>query len=187
MKKNGHDVIEARDGKEALEKMSQPDTLKMAVLDWMMPGMDGLDVVREIRARPSGTPPYLILLTSKGGQADIITGLEAGADDYLSKPFDAGELMARIGVGIRMLNIQNRLAKKILELSRALDHIKTLQGIIPICSFCKKIRDDQGYWDQVENYISQHSDARFSHSFCPECMDKHYPDICEDGEKIPEE
>ena len=157
----------------------------MAILDWMMPKMDGLTVLRKIRARPSENPPYIILLTGKGERSDIVTGLDAGANDYLGKPFDEDELMARISVGIRMLEIQNRLVAKVQELSLALEHIKILQGIIPICSFCKKIRNDQGYWEQVENYISDHSQALFSHSFCPECMKKHYPDIWEENEKIP--
>lgn len=186
LQKTGHEVIETADGQEALERMSQPEAPKMAILDWMMPRMDGLTVVREIRARADNNPPYIILLTTKGERKDIITGLDAGADDYLRKPFDPGELKARIGVGIRMLETQQALTTKVEELSRALEHIQTLQGIIPICSFCKKIRDDQGYWAQVENYISQHSEARFSHSFCPECMKKHYPDLWDENEEIPE-
>ena len=185
LKNNGYDIIEAEDGQEALEEMSRPGAPNMAILDWMMPKMDGLTVLRKIRARPSENPPYIILLTGKGERSDIVTGLDAGANDYLGKPFDEDELMARISVGIRMLEIQNRLVAKVQELSLALEHIKILQGIIPICSFCKKIRNDQGYWEQVENYISDHSQALFSHSFCPECMKKHYPDIWEENEKIP--
>jgi YesN/AraC family two-component response regulator len=121
------------------------------------------------------------MLTSKGGKDDVIAGLEAGADDYLAKPFNSGELRARVQVGRRMVEMQERLATQVRELREALDHIKTLQGILPICMFCKKIRDDKGYWDQVEAYVSRHSGAQFSHSICPDCMKEHYPDSYENG------
>lgn len=109
----------------------------------------------------------------------IIEGLQAGADDYLVKPWDPGELRARIEVGCRMLNLQGRLAEKIRELQEALDQVRTLEGILPICSHCKKIRDDRNYWRQVEEYVASHSEAKFSHSICPECMRKYYPDFAE--------
>ena len=119
--------------------------------------------------------PYIIILTIKGEKVDIITGLEAGANDYLAKPFDPGELHARVEVGRRMVEMQDTLASKIGELRRALDQIKTLRGIIPICASCKKIRDDNGYWKQVEVYIRDHSEAEFSHGICPECVKELYP------------
>mgnify|MGYP000369887611 CR=1 FL=1 len=140
--------------------------------------MDGIEVIRRIRAQATPLPFYIIILTGKGEKGDIITGLEAGADDYLSKPFDAGELKARLRVGRRMLDIQKKPAARITELSQALQHIKVLQGILPICSYCKKIRDDKGYWSQVEIYISQHSQADFSHGICPDCKKKYFPELC---------
>ena len=120
-------------------------------------------------------------LTTKGEKADIVAGLEAGANDYLPKPYDPGELHARIDVGRRLIEMQDILLGKIEELSAALDHIKTLQGILPICSFCKKIRDDKGYWSQVESYIAKHTDAQFSHGLCPECLKTHYPEFAKNG------
>ena len=98
-------------------------------------------------------------------------GLDAGADDYLAKPFDRNELRARVQVGVRVVELQRHLAEHIKELETALSQVKQLQGILPICSYCKKIRDDQNYWQRVESYISDHSEAEFSHSICPSCYE----------------
>jgi phosphoserine phosphatase RsbU/P len=174
--KQGHDVMATVDGAEAWQAMQQPDAPRLAILDWMMPHLEGLEVCRRIRALQTDQPPYIIMLTGRGEKDDIIAGLEAGADDYLSKPFDAGELRARVNVGRRVVDAQAALAGSIAELRDALDHIRTLQGILPICSFCKNIRDDQGYWRRVDAYISTHAGVRFSHSVCPDCMKTHYPD-----------
>jgi phosphoserine phosphatase RsbU/P len=184
LKKSGHEVVETANGLEAWEMFQKPDAPRLVILDWMMPLMDGFEVLRRIRTRETtGTAdaaterPYIIMLTTRSEKTDVIAGLNIGADDYLAKPFDAGELRARVEAGRRLLEMQEQLAEQIRQLRQALDHIKTLQGILPICSFCKKIRDDQGYWNQVEAYISLHSDALFSHSICPECMNEHYPEL----------
>jgi sigma-B regulation protein RsbU (phosphoserine phosphatase) len=177
LKKAGHEVVETVDGAAAWNALQQPDAPRIAVLDWMMPEMDGIEVVRKVLALQSEKPPYLIMLTTKGEKADIVAGLSAGANDYLSKPFDAGELRARIEVGRRMIEMQDTLARKVNELHQALEQIKTLRGILPICSNCKKIRDDQGYWNQVEVFIHDHTEADFSHGMCPECMKKLYPEF----------
>jgi sigma-B regulation protein RsbU (phosphoserine phosphatase) len=121
---------------------------------------------------PSSTPPYLILLTAKGGREDLVTGLEAGANDYVTKPFNREELRARVQVGVRMVELQQSLADRVKALEEALARVKQLQGLLPICSYCKKIRDDQNYWQQVESYIAEHSQAQFSHSICPDCYEK---------------
>lgn len=176
LKKIGHTVVETTTGADAWEAMQQSDAPRIAILDWMMPEMDGLEIVRRLRAQQSDQPPYLILLTARGEKKDIVVGLDAGADDYLIKPFDADELRARIDVGERVIDLQRRLSEKIGALDHALKHIKTLQGILPICAFCKKIRNDEGYWDQVEAYVSRHTQAEFSHGICPECLRIHYPE-----------
>jgi DNA-binding response OmpR family regulator len=181
LKKEGHEVMATINGAEAWQALQQPDAPLLAILDWMMPKMDGLEVVRRVRALQTDRPPYIIMLTTKGEKADIIAGLDAGANDYLSKPFDAGELRARVKVGRRMIEMQEALAAKVEELRQALDQIKTLRGIVPICASCKKIRDDQGYWNQVEVYVRKHTEAQFSHSICPECMTKLYPEYTRDA------
>jgi DNA-binding response OmpR family regulator len=180
LKKEGHVVTATVNGLEAWRALQQPAAPPLLILDWMMPEMDGPEVVRLVRAQPTDRPPYIIMLTSRSDKADIIAGLAAGADDYLAKPFDPGELHARVDVGRRLLETQANLSAKVEELRQALDQIKTLRGILPICANCKKVRDDQGYWDQVESYISRHSEASFSHGICPDCIKKIYPEIAAD-------
>ena len=187
--KEGHEVAVTINGAEAWQALQQIDASILIILDWMMPEMDGLEVMRRVRTW-NDRPPYVIMLTTKGEKADIIAGLEAGANDYLTKPFDPGELRARVEVGQRMVEMQAALAAKIEELHEALEQIKTLRGIVPICMHCKQIRDDQGYWSQVETYISRYSEAQFSHGICPECLEKHYPELVADdadAERIPHE
>ncbi len=180
VKRNGHDVVETEDGAQAWQALQEPDAPRMAILDWMMPEMDGLEVVQRVRAQEAERPPYLIMLTAKDGKADIVAGLEAGADDYLAKPFDHSELRARIEVGRRLAEMQDALVSKVEELNHALEHIKTLRGIVPICANCKKIRDDQGYWNQLELYVREHTEAEFSHGFCPDCLNDLYPEVAQD-------
>ena len=177
LRKSGHEVVETVNGAAAWDALRQPGAPALVILDWMMPEMDGPEVVRRVRALQTDRPPYIILLTTKGDKADIIAGLEAGANDYLAKPFDSGELRARVEVGRRMVEMQGALASKIEDLRQALEQIKTLRGIVPICASCKKIRDDQGYWNQVEVYVSDHTEAEFSHGICPECAKKLYPEF----------
>jgi phosphoserine phosphatase RsbU/P len=145
--------------------------------------MDGLEVLRRVRALKTDRPPYILLLTTKVEKQAIISGLDGGANDYLTKPFDVGELRARVEVGKRMVEMQNALACKIEELQRAFNEIKTLRGIVPICSCCKKIRDDQGYWKQVEVYVRDHSEAKFSHGICPECIKRIYSEFAEHADE----
>jgi DNA-binding response OmpR family regulator len=177
LKKSGHEVVEKTNGAEAWEALQKSDAPRLVILDWMMPGMDGLEVVRKVRTLTSDPPPYILMLTTKGEKDDIIAGLSAGADDYLSKPFHPGELRARVEVGRRMIDLQEQRIAQVRDLRQAIEQIKTLQGILPICMHCKKIRDDAGYWEQVEAYVSRHSDVLFSHGVCPECMAQHYPDV----------
>ncbi len=176
VQKWGYEVISARSGDEAWDVLQGEDGPKLAVLDWMMPGMDGVEVCRRVRAMDESSPTYIILLTARDRKQDTVAGLEAGADDYVTKPFDSAELRARVQVGERVVQLQTALSSKVAELQHALDHVKTLQGILPICMHCHKIRNDEESWQRVEEYISQHSDAEFSHGLCPECLNKYYPE-----------
>jgi DNA-binding response OmpR family regulator len=169
----GYTVVVTCDGAAAWEVLRGPDAPPLAILDWMMPGMDGIEVCRKARRAASSTLPYLILLTAKGRREDIVTGLRSGADDYVTKPFNREELRARVQVGMRIVELQHSLVDRVNALEEALTRVKHLQGLLPICSYCKKIRDDRNYWQQVESYISEHSEAQFSHSICPECYEGH--------------
>lgn len=168
----GYEVVVTGDGSAAWEVLNSDDPPPLAILDWMMPGLDGIQVCRKVRRTPTSTPPYLILLTAKGRREDIVTGLQAGANDFVTKPFDREELRARVQVGVRIVELQQSLADRVKALEEALARVKQLQGLLPICSYCKKIRDDRNYWQQVENYISEHSEAQFSHSICPDCYER---------------
>jgi len=172
LKKHGHEVVTTENGREAWDALQKPDAPKLAILDWMMPEMDGPDVIRRVRGLQTDRPPYIIMLTTRSEKASIIAGLKAGANDYLAKPFDPDELRARVEVGKRMIELQSVLSGKVEELQKTLNEVKTLRGLIPICSYCKKIRDDQGYWKQVELYVREHTEAQFTHGICPECFKK---------------
>ena len=168
----GYEVIVTNDGLQALEALRQPDAPSLAILDWMMPGMDGAEVCLKARELAAGRLLYIILLTAKGRKEDVVGGLTAGADDYIIKPFDRAELKARMNAGERILRLQAELAARVKELELALTNVKLLQGLLPICCYCKRIRDDQNYWQQVDTYVSDHSEAQFTHGICPECRDK---------------
>ncbi|MBN2298755.1 MAG: response regulator transcription factor [Deltaproteobacteria bacterium] len=173
----GYTFISATDGNEALRILESDEAPNLAILDWIMPGIEGIEVCRQIRKKKKSSALYSILLTAKVKNEEIIEGLEAGADDYIVKPFEKGELRARIRAGQRVIELQLELAARIKELQAAQSHIKTLQGIIPICAHCHKIRDDQEIWQKIEAYIEKHSGARFSHGICPECVKKYYPEL----------
>jgi DNA-binding response OmpR family regulator len=168
----GYETIVTNNGVSALEILEKEDTPLLAILDWIMPEMDGAEVCQRIRKSSQLRPAYLILLTAKGRSIDIIEGLQAGADDYITKPFDEEELQARIKVGVRVVGLQKLLSDRVKELETSLKRIKQLQGLLPICSYCKKIRNDQNYWQKVETYISEHAEVKFTHGVCPECYQK---------------
>ena len=172
MAKWGYELTVCEDGQRAWQAMQEPCPPSLAVLDWLMPEIDGVELCRRIRASAQLRSVYVILLTSRGNKDDIVSGLEAGADDYITKPFDPDELRARVRVGIRVAKLQTTLADRVRELEEALSKVQQLQGLLPICCYCKKIRDDGNYWHQVESYVSKHADVRFSHGVCPDCLAK---------------
>jgi CheY-like chemotaxis protein len=171
LQKWGHRVLVTSDGQAAYEALHRDHAPRLAILDWMMPLLDGLTVCRRLRTNPQRRSLYIILLTARGEKKDIVAGLESGADDYITKPFDRDELQARVNVGLRMVALQQSLAERVAELETALRRVKQLQGLLPICCYCKCIRNDDNYWQRVEEYIGEHSDARFSHGICPSCFE----------------
>src|SRR5215210_1260561 len=164
-----YDTMLVADGDEAWRVLSEAVAPTLAILDWMMPGLDGPDICRRVRAELPLANMYLMLLTAREARRDLIAGLDAGADDYIVKPFDTDELRARVAVGARVLALGEKLAERVEELQAALSNVKQLRGLLPICSYCKRIRGDDSYWQQVEGYIAAHSNAQFSHGICPAC------------------
>ncbi len=170
MRKWGYNPVMASNGREALKHLSADEPPMLILTDWVMPEMNGLELTREIRRVESSPGRYIIMLSSKTEKNQIVEGLEAGANDYIQKPFDSAELKCRLDIGRRTIELQNSLSTKIAELSSAMDTIKTLEGLVPICMYCKKIRTDGDYWEQFEAYIEKRSGARFTHGICGECM-----------------
>jgi phosphoserine phosphatase RsbU/P len=170
LRKWDYEVVVARDGQEAWQALQAPEAPKLAILDWMMPAMDGPEVCRRLRGKVGQLPTYVILLTARDAKTDIVRGLQAGANDYVTKPFDLEELQARVRVGQSVVELQGHLAARVAELELALAQVKQLQMLLPICSYCRKVRDDHNYWQQVETYFLDHSEVRFSHGICPDCL-----------------
>ena len=169
-----YEVVIAEDGNRAWNILQAEAAPRLVLLDWQMPGMDGLEVCRKIRAHPAMDGFYLVIATVRHSLDDVLAGFEAGANDYITKPFHALELRARLRVGRRVVELQAALASRIAQLQDALARVKQLQGLLPICSYCKRIRDDHDYWQQVETYMSEHSQATFTHGICPECYEKFF-------------
>jgi sigma-B regulation protein RsbU (phosphoserine phosphatase) len=168
----GYEVTLAADGKEAWQALRQAGAPTLAILDIMMPEMDGFEVCRNVRRMSGDIPPYLILLTAMSAKDDVVKGIQAGANDYLTKPFHREELRVRVEVGAQMLELQRVLADRVKELEEALSQVKQLQGLLPICSYCKKVRDDQNYWQRVDSYIADRTAVQFSHGICPDCLER---------------
>jgi phosphoserine phosphatase RsbU/P len=167
----GFDVVVAHDGNAAWDCLAADPPPSLAIIDWEMPGLDGPELCRRLRADASRAHLYLLLLTARSSPTDVVEGLEAGADDYLVKPVNLSELRARLHVGVRVVSLQERLSKKVAELQATLDKVRQLRGLLPICSYCKRIRNDQNYWERVEVYVTEHTDAKFTHGICPTCLE----------------
>jgi phosphoserine phosphatase RsbU/P len=168
----GFQVSSAEDGEAALRVLEGENAPAIAIIDWMMPKMDGLEVCRRVRAMKDRPYLYLLLLTAKSQKEEVATGLDAGADDYVIKPFDPDELRARLKVGQRVVQLERTLASKVGALEKAVADVRKLKELIPICSYCKSVRDDQDYWHQIEEYIHNETGSDFTHGICPECLAK---------------
>ena len=174
--KDEYEIYFALNGKDALQNAAAmiPDLI---LLDIMMPEMDGYEVCRTLKNNSLLKDIPVIFITALD-QADHETkGLELGAVDYITKPFNPAIVRLRVKNQLELKKHRDGLALRNAELQEALAKIKTLSGLLPICASCKKIRDDKGYWNRIETYISDHSEAEFSHSICPECTKKLYPEL----------
>jgi CheY-like chemotaxis protein len=156
----GYAALTAQNAEEAFDVLEN-EKPELILLDVMMPDMDGFAAARKIKQSPNLKNIPIIFLTARSDKKDILKGFEVGGVDYVTKPFNPPELLARIRTHI--------------ELKRAREEIRTLHGLLPICVRCKKIRDDKGYWQKIETYISERSEAEFTHGMCPACIRKLYP------------
>jgi sigma-B regulation protein RsbU (phosphoserine phosphatase) len=172
----GHAVRIASDGHQLEDELSAPGAPRLVVTDWNMPGATGVEVIRRVRARPDGGRFHFIVVTSDFEPARILEALEAGADDFVAKPFRGAELVARVRAGSRVIGLQETLEQRIVELGAALAEVRTLRGLIPICMHCHRIRVGEDHWQRLEAYLEEHSDAELSHGLCEECLAKHYPE-----------
>lgn len=175
----GHEVAETCDGREAWEQVQAGD-FDVVVSDWLMPEMDGLELCRRIRALEDRPYCYVMLVTVRSDSADLVEGIMAGADEFVRKPWHADELVARFHAAERVVRLERDLAAKVQELEKALDEVKTLRGMLPICVYCKSIRTDSAAWEEIEAYVCSHSDAEFTHSICPTCYDSRVQPMLDD-------
>ena len=153
-----HEVIATRDGQEAWERFDA-EPFRVIVSDWMMPKLDGLELCERVRNRPKTDYTYFILLTAiNTGRDNLRKAMDAGVDDFLAKPLDRESIMMRLRVASRILDFTTQ--------------IRQLKELIPICMYCKRVRDDSDYWQQVESYIHLCTGSNFSHGVCPDCFDK---------------
>jgi phosphoserine phosphatase RsbU/P len=169
----GYEGVKASSGIDALEQLTGKDAPQMALLDWMLPGIDGLEVCKRVRSLDGVEQSYIIMMTDKATSQNIVEGLNAGADDYLTKPFNDEELRARLHAGLRITQLQSSLTQRIMDLEFAMSKVKELQGLLPICSYCKTVRDDSGYWHQVTQYVSNDDHIPLAHDICPNCNEIH--------------
>lgn len=172
LKKWGYTPIIFENAREALNMLEDENSPQLILTDWVMPEMNGLEFTTAIRKKYSQRHIYIIILSSMSEKNNIVQGLQAGADDYIVKPFAPQEVECRLKIGERTLTLQNQLSAKVEELSKAIETIKTLEGLIPICMYCKKIRTTDNYWQQIEEYIEHHSNAKFTHGICEDCLKK---------------
>ncbi|SLM31979.1 Response regulator receiver protein [Desulfamplus magnetovallimortis] len=167
--KNDYRVIPVKDGETALKKLSGIALPDLVLLDIVMPGMDGYEVCRNLKNNPATKEIPVIFITAVSEAMDDAKAFEIGAVDYITKPFNPLTVKARVRTHVN-------LSQTVKALQEALKKIKTLNGLLPICSSCKKIRDDKGYWNLLEAYIEKRSDASFTHSLCPNCIEQLYGD-----------
>lgn len=154
LKKLGHEVLTAENGRDAWYTY-QRESPRIVITDWMMPVVDGLELCRMIRSDHRVQYTYIIMLTALGGKGSYLEGMNAGADDFVTKPFDMEALKARL-----------RVAERIIHLQAA---VNQLEGLLPICSYCKKIRDENNIWQPLEYYVANKTDTAFAQTVCPNC------------------
>ena len=185
------DLLSADSAKAAfpmigMDGQETPPHIDLILMDVLMPELDGVEACRQIKSRPHLCDIPIIMVTAKSDHSNLQAAFAAGAIDYITKPVNSIELLARASSALALKKERDcrkareeELRRSNEELQRALRDVKVLRGLIPICASCKKIRDDKGYWNQIETYIAEHSEADFSHGMCPDYMKCLYPGYVE--------
>lgn len=171
------ETVMVLDDRELLHRFELDNHPSLLIIDGAMEGMDTDAVCRHIRLASHTVRPYIILISHGGASERSVFDADSGPDDLLDSPFTEREFHARVSAAMRIIDLETELSSLLLKLRQATTKIQKLNGLLPICSHCKKIRDDRGYWNEVEKYISDHSDAEFSHTICPGCLHQYYPDV----------
>jgi CheY-like chemotaxis protein len=172
LERKGYSVVAVGNGNEAIKALTDMDGPSIGVIDWMMPGATGLEVCRAVRAALPVRFLYLIVVTARDGEEDVAKALAAGADDFIRKPCGPAELIARVRNGQRTIELERSLSTRVGELEEMIEHVRKLKQLLPICMYCKKVRDDSNYWQEIEQYIHKETGTDFSHGVCPDCMEE---------------
>jgi CheY-like chemotaxis protein len=171
LERDGYEVSVADDGQAAIDILLAPDPPQIALIDWGMPRLDGIHVCMAVRSMPTNPYTYIIMVTAKAQAADALAAFAAGVDDFLSKPIDSLQLLARLRCGERVLSLEKRCAERVADLKGALDEVRKLQSLLPICKYCKRVRDDADCWHVFEGYLRDEPGSDFSKVVCPDCME----------------
>ena len=170
-----------------MDGQEPPARIDLILMDVLMPELDGVEACRQIKSRPHLCDIPIIMVTAKSDLSNLQAAFAAGAIDYITKPVNSVELLARASSALALKKEmdcrkarEGELRRSNDELQKALREVKVLRGLIPICASCKKIRNDGGFWQQLEEYIGEHSEAEFSHGICQPCVKKLYPGVYQD-------
>ncbi|MHB8108440.1 MAG: response regulator [Syntrophorhabdaceae bacterium] len=168
----GYEPVIIRDLDKLLHFVESGKGPFLVIIDDRMQDLDATLFFRHVRSMHNPMKPYVLLIAPEN-----ISHKFPMTDDFLNFPLTLAELDARISLGMRIMELEKQLSSRTTDLKNAANKIKRLNGLLPICSHCKKIRDDKGYWNELEKYISDHSDAEFSHAICPGCLHDYYPEV----------
>jgi sigma-B regulation protein RsbU (phosphoserine phosphatase) len=174
----GWSPVAIEDPELAFQILTGPDAPPIALIDWQMPTLSGVELCRRVRAADITARPYLIFVTANSTSTDIVTGLDAGADGYMTKPIAADELQARVRAGLRTIALQQDLRTRLQEAEAESARTRPLRELLPICCYCRRIRDERQQWSTLEQFLMERIDAHFTHGFCPTCFEQHVlPDL----------
>jgi sigma-B regulation protein RsbU (phosphoserine phosphatase) len=172
----GLSVLVARDGNEAW-RLVEAKAPPLVLLGWKLPGLDGPELCRRIRGRGASATTHVILLVTRAERRQLVEALDAGADDYVAKPFVRADLHARLRVAERAIALRHDLLRQVAELEAALSGVAPLRGALSICAYCRRVRDGEDCWSPLEDYLTAHAEVQFNHGICPDCFARAKEDL----------